>query len=79
MKITLSHFSSHQTWVEIRTKKWKKYTTDDFRRSIIDVLVSQEPEDSIEELFIHRWTSKNQVLAGNLDESIKQRIIVLLN
>lgn len=78
MKVTLSHFASSETGVEIRTVKWKKYTTDLFSQATLQVLVWQVEGDTIDELFIHRGTNRNQVLSWDLEQDIKEQILALL-
>ncbi len=78
MKISLSNYASGQTWVEISTKSWRKYTTDAFEKAIFQTLVWQEPGDTIAGLTIHRGTPRGQVERGDLEEKIKVQILALL-
>ncbi len=77
-QIELSLFESEKTWVTIHTAQWHKYTTDVFREDVFSVLVWQKTGDSIEKLVMHRWTTRNQILIGNLEQKIKAQLVELL-
>lgn len=78
MQIELSLFESSETWVTIHTAQWSKYTTDVFQQDVFSALVWQKTGDYIEKLVVHRWTTKNQVLIGNLEQKVKAQLVALL-